>query len=400
MAKERALALWALILAEALSACGDAGNGSGSSGGAAGCEPSKEYACACGDGTDGTQVCNADGSSLSACSCAGMLPSETPDATGPGGTPNGAGGASLTSGAGGVSMGGTPAIGGAPPQAGGAPSGGAGGTPVGPVEGIPSASSCTGMTLPAVSEYGAMGPFGVVKVDGTGPDGQYTMFRPETLGGTNGFLHPPATWGNGIFTTPDNYQGLLGTMASHGFVIIASNSTNVTAALMTAGLDWLLQQNAAAGDLQGKLATDCAVTIGYSLGGGASIDSGDHPNVVTTVSFHGLQGAAEQLHAPLFLLTSTSDGFVTKSGFTQPTYDRSTVVPTLMATLEVPGAVPDNYGHLIPLNDAGEERAPAVAWLRFWVYGDDGARHYFYGNDCVLCQTPWIDIQRKNADWQ
>jgi hypothetical protein len=118
------------------------------------------------------------------------------------------------------------------------------------------------------------------------------------------------------------------------------------------------------------------------------------------VSFHGLTGAAENLHAPLFLLTSTNDGFVTKAGFVQPTYDRSSTVPTLMATLEVPGAVPDNIGHLIPLGDAKEERAPAVAWLRFWVFGDEGARPFFYGPDCILCMTPWVDIQRKNATWE
>jgi len=236
-------------------------------------------------------------------------------------------------------------------------------------------------------------------VQNTGPDGQYTMFRPQDLG-QNGFLHPPVTWGNGITTMPENYKPLLETIASHGFVVIASNSTTVNATLMTAGLDWLLAQNDAPGELQGKLAPACAVTIGYSLGGGAAVNAGSHPNVVTTVSFHGLQGAAESLHAPLFLLTSTNDGFVTKAGYVQPTYDRSSVVPTLMATLEVPGAPADVAGHLIPIGDAGNERAPAVAWLRFWVFGDSTAQSYFYGSDCVLCQSPWLDLQRKNAAWE
>jgi len=259
--------------------------------------------------------------------------------------------------------------------------------------------SCTGSTLPPITDYGAMGPFATVIENNTGPDGTYTLIRPDPLG-ADGFLHPPATWGNGIYTTPAHYEPLLNTLASNGFVIIASNSTNVNGQLMTAGLDWLIAQNDAPGQFQGKLATTCAVTIGYSLGGGASVDSGSHPNVVTTVSFHGLQGTAENLHGPLFLITSTNDGFVTKSGFVQPTYDRSSVVPTLMATLEVPGAMPDTIGHLIPLNDAGEERAPAMAWLRYWVYDDPDARRFFFGDDCVLCTTPWVDIQRKNGDWQ
>jgi hypothetical protein len=276
--------------------------------------------------------------------------------------------------------------------------GGSGGSGASGGAGGGSSTACTGPALPPVNDYGARGPFDVQVLNNTGPNSQYTMFRPATLG-DNGFKHPPTTWGNGISTTPSLYTELLSTIASHGFVVIGSNSTNVNAQLMTQGLDWLIQQNSEPGEFQGKLATECAVTIGYSLGGGAAVGSGNHPNVITTVSFHGLQGPAENLSGPLLLITSTNDGFVTKSEYVQPTYDRSSTVPTLMATLEVAGA-PSFNGHLIPLGDAGEERAPAVAWLRYWVYGDQGARNYFYGSACVLCGSPWIDIQRKNAEWQ
>lgn len=314
-------------------------------------------------------------------------------ATGGGGAvpAGGSGGVSAAGGAGALpATGGTTATGGAAgmPAAGGAP----------PSPGTPSDASCTGQTLPPTTDYGARGPFNAITVNNTGPDGQYTIVRPEKLG-QNGFLHPPATWGNGITTTPALYPELLKTIASHGFVVIASNNTNVTAQLMTDGLDWLLAQNDNPSEFRGHLATSCAVTIGYSLGGGAAVGAGSHPNVVTTVSFHGLQGAAENLQGPLLLFTSTSDGFVTKSGYVQPTYDRSSVVPTILATLEVPGAPADFSGHLIPLGDAGQEREPAIAWLRYWVYGDQGARHYFYGDDCVLCTSPWTDIQRKNESW-
>jgi hypothetical protein len=303
------------------------------------------------------------------------------------GDPGGTGGAPGIGGSDGA--GGDPGGGGAPSSGG---SDGAGGsTP------ISNGESCTGFTLPAATDYGARGPYAVTIVKNTGPDGQYTMFRPASLGG-GGFLHPPLSWGNGITTTPDFYVELLSTFASHGFVVIASISSNVTAALMTSGLDWLLAQNAAAGDFQGKLATKCAATVGYSLGGGAAVTSGSHAAVVTTVSFHGLQGSAEKLHGPLLLFTSTADGFVTKASYVQPCYNRSTVVPTIMATLQV-NAPADFAGHLYPLGGAGDERAPAVAWLRYWVYGDLDAKSWFYGADCKLCKTPWTDIQRKNAQW-
>jgi hypothetical protein len=195
------------------------------------------------------------------------------------------------------------------------------------------------------------------------------------------------------------YDVLLNTIASHCFVIIASDNTNVTSDMLRTGLDWLIAQNDAPGELQGKLDPTRAVTIGYSMGGGAAVGAGSHPNVVATVSWHGLQSASENLSGPLLLFTSTSDGFVTKSGYVQPCYDRSSSVPTIMATLEVPGAPADFVGHLIPLGGAGEERAPGVAWLRYWVFDDQEAARYFFGTDCILCQTPWTDIQRKNHAW-
>ena len=273
------------------------------------------------------------------------------------------------------------------------PSGGAAGTP--PIEPVGGAAGMGGSglnpdgTLPPVTDYGAYGPFTPVRIMNTGPGGAYTMVRPEVLG-QNGFKHPLATWGNGIITTPAAYVILLDTIASHGFVIIASNSTNVTAQMMTSGLDWLIQQNTAPGEFQGMLDPARSVSIGYSLGGGAAVNTGSHPNVITTVSFHGLQGAAENLHGPLLLFTSTGDTFVSAAGYVTPTFNRSTV-QTFYATL-IGG------DHLTPLNDAGPERAPAVAWLRLWVYGDQAARVYFDGPNCILCTDPWTNPRTKN--WQ
>jgi hypothetical protein len=293
-----------------------------------------------------------------------------------GGPGSGGGSTDGASGAGGGGTEGGSGTGGSRPE---------GGVDVGSMDGSRPAG-CE-MTVPAIADYGAYGPFMPTTVNATGPNGQYTLIRPQTLG-ENGFKHPPVTWGNGITTTPALYPGLLNTIASHGFVIIASNSTSVNAQLMTAGLDWLIAQNTASGDFQGKLSPTCAVSIGYSLGGGGAVDTGKHASVVTTVSFHGLQGTAESLHGPLLLITGTADNFVSAAGYVTPTFNRS-MVQTFYGTLT--GA-----DHLKPLGDAGEERAPAVAWLRLWVYGDNEARKFFYGDDCLLCKAPWTNPQRKN----
>lgn len=322
---------------------------------------------------------------------AGMLPGAAgrgplpPPPTGSGAPPVGTGGA----GAGGAGMtaGGTGVAGNDMP-------GGAAGS--GPMP-MPSAEGGCTPGLPPTTDYGERGPMEVMTVDNTGPGGQYTMFRPRTLG-ESGFKHPPVTWGNGVTTVPSFYVELLSTVASHGFVVIASNSSAIAAQQVRMGLEWLIEQNGS-GEFAGKLAVDCAGAIGYSMGGGAAVGAAAHPKVMATVSLHGLTGAAGALHGPLLLITSTNDGFVTKAQFVVPTYSASTKVPTIMATLNVPGATPDFVGHLIPLGDAGDERAPLVAWLRLFLYGDQGARDWFYGPDCTLCKTPWTDIQRKNHMW-
>lgn len=302
---------------------------------------------------------------------------------GPGGSSPGNGGFSPGSG-------GDPSAGGAPPaNTGGAPAQTGGSGPVLPPEG-----GC-GQALPAVTDYTADGPFApATVVNNTGPNGQYTIFKPGNLG-ANGFKHPPTTWGNGITTMPNFYDGMLKTVATHGFVVIASNSTNVTAQLMTQGLDWLVQQDAS-GEYQGKLDTKCLLTIGYSLGGGAAITAGAHADVVATVSLHGLTGTPGGLHDPLLLLTSTTDTFVTASGFVQPAYNGSNV-QTFMGTLSNAGD-PTNKGHLIPLGFGDPDRAPMIAWMRLWAYGDAGAKALFYEDSCTLCTAPWTNPQRKN--WQ
>jgi hypothetical protein len=240
-------------------------------------------------------------------------------------------------------------------------------------------------SLPPVTDYAAPGPYPAMEVDNTGPDGMYTMFRPRDLD-ANGFKFVPATWGNGITTTPQ-LDLWLPTLASHGFVIIASNSTTVTAKMMTDGLDWLIAQNDAAGELQGKLDTSRAVCVGYSLGGQGSVSCGAHSKVIATVAMHPAGGFPSGLHGPLLLFSGANDTVCTPDAFVQPTFDQSKV-PTFYAVL-------DDADHLEPVLTGGREAAPTIAWLRLWVFGDENAKPYFYGSNCKLCSAPWTKPQSK-----
>jgi hypothetical protein len=255
---------------------------------------------------------------------------------------------------------------------------------------------------PMVSKAGCTpaptGTFETMTVTGTGPDGNYTIFRPTTLG-EGGFKHPPVAWGNGLSTVPSQYAEWLNNVASNGFVVIANPGTGSDPMVVRQGLEWLLMQNDS-GDYAGKLAVDCAATIGYSMGGGAAVGAGSHPAVKAVVSVHGLQDASESVSGPLLLTTSDDDGFVTPADFVQPCYDRSSVQPTIMATYITGNAATASIaGHLTPIGNGGQDAEPTIEWLRYWLYGDPSAKKWFFGDDCTLCVSPWGMVQKKNYDW-
>lgn len=76
-----------------------------------------------------------------------------------------------------------------------------------------------------------------------------------------------------------------------------------------------------------------------------------------------------------------------------PTYDASQV-PTFYSLVD--GA---NHGYPARSVDgvqAGVEAPAMIAWLRYWIYNDQDAKRYFFGDDCVMCTPPWTKTQRTN----
>jgi hypothetical protein len=76
---------------------------------------------------------------------------------------------------------------------------------------------------------------------------------------------------------------------------------------------------------------------------------------------------------------------VSASGYVTPNFNSSNV-KTFYATLQ------ESVDHLYILDAGGgaaKERGPAVAWMRYWVCGDENAKKMFFGSDCTLCKAPW-----------
>jgi dienelactone hydrolase len=248
-----------------------------------------------------------------------------------------------------------------------------------------------------VTDYSAKGPF-TVKVDaGVGPGGGYLVVRPDPLEadpfGDGGFLYSPIIFGPGIGQQASLHTELLTYFASHGFVVVGTPVLNEgpggaqNRKSMLDGLSWILSQNEAAGSIyEGKLYVERAVSMGYSVGGTSAVEIGGEPSVHTVVSIHGHTADAE-LHGTMLQTTGTKD--TVGMPLQQNTYEAS-MVPTFLATL-----TDADHGYI---NGAagGNERPAIVAWMRYWVYGDEGARGYMFGADCALCKSPWENPQRKN----
>lgn len=335
---------------------------------------------------------------LPACSDGELIP-EAPTAGtangGGGGTTSiagaGMGGQSTVGGTGGSGAGiaGSSAPGGSPAAA-GASTGGTGGGGGGG-GGAGGGGSGGGSALPPVTDYKAMGPFMVTVDKGTGPGEAYTVFRPSTLG-EKGFLHAPIIFGPGIGQEVTVHTTMLTNFASHGFVVVGTpkleegpgGAANLKS--MRDGLDWILQQNGMPGLYQGKLAITRAVSMGFSVGGTSAVQLGGHAAIATVVSIHGHTATAE-LHGPMLQTTGTQD--TRGMPLQQDTYD-SSEVQTFLATLT---GAPHAY---IEQDGGGNERPAILAWLRYFIYADAGAKGFFYGADCTLCKAPWENPQRKN----
>ncbi|MBN2715944.1 MAG: dienelactone hydrolase family protein [Deltaproteobacteria bacterium] len=209
-------------------------------------------------------------------------------------------------------------------------------------------------------------------------------------------MHAPVIFGPGINNQAEWFTGHFEYIASHGFVVISCNiltggpNDPGNNAKMRDGLDWILAQNSEAGSIyEGRLAVDKAVTMGFSVGGTAAVDIGDHEAVATVVSIHG-HISNTTLHGTMLQTTGTQD--TVGLPMQQQTYDNSDV-PTFMATLtNAP------HGYFLDNAGGGDERPAIIAWIRYWIYNDTGAAHFFFGDDCVLCQAPWENPQRKFWD--
>ena len=251
------------------------------------------------------------------------------------------------------------------------------------------------------------GPYEVVSEAAFGSPG-HVVFRPADLDAfPDQDTLPVMVWGNGGCAINSNrYAGFLTTIASHGFLVLATAAEEgaarrrATAEDLGAAIDWAEAEATREGSpLNGKIATGQIAVMGQSCGGFLSISLGADPRVGTIGVFNsGVQpanadgpDALADLHGPVLLVNG---------------HERDFMMAASAANFEAIGHVPAFYGarhgagHTATVDHPGGGEFANVAsnWLRWIFKGDEEAGEMFAGEGCGLCTNPNWDVRSKRLD--
>ena len=253
----------------------------------------------------------------------------------------------------------------------------------------------TGSGFPGVSSFSADGPFATTN----GSAGfSCTVYRPRTLG-ADGVKHPIIVWGNGTGASPTTYRSLLDHWASHGFVVIAANTSNPgTGTQMRGCIDYIVDQNnRSTGTYANKLDINRIGAAGHSQGGGGSIMTGQDSRVSVTAPFqpytielgHSRSSQSNQ-NGPMFLMTGGVDVIAGPTLNALPVFSRANV-PVFWGERRT-------ASHFEPVGNGGDFRGPSTAWFRYHLMDDQSAESVFYGSNCGLCNDFGWEVRRKGIN--
>jgi hypothetical protein len=221
------------------------------------------------------------------------------------------------------------------------------------------------------------------------------MFRPDNLAEV-ALCHPVITWGNGTGATPNMYGTLLKNFASHGFVVIASNNTNVAKgnpAPMIVGVTWVLAQNEDPSSvLYHRIDTTHIGATGHSQGAMATSQASGDSHITTNIPIEGAS-AQKNLHGPAMFFCGGQDTTVGCSGATSALAAVTTLPAMYAELIAVDHGSWMSRGSTLSVSDTA-----FTAWMRVHLMGDTELRSWFYGASCKLCTDSAWNIDRKNMD--
>jgi hypothetical protein len=215
----------------------------------------------------------------------------------------------------------------------------------------------------------------------------FTFFVPTGADAT----FPVMTWGNGTFNTPQTYNALLTHIASHGIIVVASNSSNVgTGQQQIQGLNLVAQLNGQQGGQLFQRVGSLICAAGYSQGGGGTVNASSDPRVMCSVPIAPDVTLTSQANATgrsrILLLGGGADGIAPVGTNAQRLFNQASA-PKIISVL-------GGAGHLEVLGNGGRFRGYITAFLVSQLRNDAQATGLFAGASCGLCGDPRYTTER------
>lgn len=212
----------------------------------------------------------------------------------------------------------------------------------------------------------------------------YTIFRPACF--KDGETYPVITWANGTCGEIAGYSPLLSTIASHGFVIIASNSTwtatEPTDSVQLRALDYAeALNNDPQSVLYQRLDMERVGAMGHSQGALATANADGDPRVKAVIFWN--TGTSNE--KPFLDISGERDVLAATPATMASDVNQATQPGAWVyynKVLETGGTF---TGHLVLMEQPDRVVDLAVAWWKWQLNGDEEAKSMFVGEDCGLC---------------
>ena len=213
----------------------------------------------------------------------------------------------------------------------------------------------------------------------TGWDGGGILCYPEKLSDTQ--KHGIVVWGPGGGSKPEEYEGMIRRLASHGFVVIGLKESPGDASQAIKALDWMDKQNKDTNSpLYGKLDMNVVGCSGHSMGGLESEQAAIKDKRVITAFLNNSGdrngGAFKNIPA-----TKTAGVVFGEKGMEHDNaiadYRSATSVPACMIEMTGgPNTGEGGYGHG---SGPWDGMAVTIAWMRWHLGGEDFRKADFVG---------------------
>jgi hypothetical protein len=196
------------------------------------------------------------------------------------------------------------------------------------------------------------------------------------------------TWGNGTGCPTATYTALLDHWASHGFVVIATDSV-----MTGSGTEMLNGINVlSSGTFADKVDLSRIGASGHSQGGGGTLAASRDPRIKCSAPIQPwlmMSGSPQgQLSGPSFIISGSTDFIVPAAG-----------VRGVFSQTNVPAVYGDLKGvdHMTWVGGAPVIRGYTTAWFRWHLMDDTVAAGQFTGA-CAICSDSRWSVEKKNIN--